>query len=102
MTTKKKKCARPGCKSTFYVPSKNPGKQYCSHRCGAMCRSEEARATASRKLKERNAEARRLGVTREKLLDAKMDAYWRKVEDPYYYQTTRGHISPQSPLGGDL
>ena len=103
MKTTKKKCARPGCKVRFMLDTKNPIKRYCSPACGSLCRPKEIRLQAARTKRERQdkkkAEAKRLGMTPEQLFEARLEAYWQKVVDPFYYTMQRGG-SPQSSLGG--
>ena len=101
MTTKK--CARPGCKNRFEPTKKNPHKAYCSPTCGALCRSSDVILAAAQKTREKKArnkqQAKLRGLTPSQLFEARIEEYWQRVVDPYYYTMQRG-ASSQSALGG--
>lgn len=97
------KCARAACNVRFAYDYRQPEKQYCSKKCGLMCRSSESRSQGAKTRSLKNAvrrnEAKSRGVTTSQLLGLKLDAYWSKVVDPYYYAEPR-KVHPQSSLGG--
>jgi hypothetical protein len=56
----------------------------------AVVRAKAGKTKSSKEAK-RHAEAKRLGVPRDQLLDAKLEEYWSKVADPDYYSEIRGY-----------
>jgi hypothetical protein len=105
---KLKKCAYAKCEVRFKpVIEKGVERKYCSRACcnRDFAQNQDARnrgaETNRERIARRKAEAAACGMTTDELLEARIDAYWRKVEDPNYYTGLRG-VTSQSTLRGAL